>query len=195
MTETHGRLQSRRRTENSQLAHWLLVWREIDGHGDQGVTAVGLAESVELSHEARPLQKGLQKKRQTGLSAGNAPEGFLCSPAWAWVPEKWLCWTPAVAQGLTTPQGNCHTATRNQQDCHPIPGTNVGLPARCSQTGASPRHDGNNKREKGWTCEVSERYRHCGASSALSTHQASQAPAGSRSLCSLPPALPRGYYM
>lgn len=51
-------------TENSQLPHWLILSVEKDSHGDQDVTVVSLAESMEICSEARPLQKSLKKKWQ-----------------------------------------------------------------------------------------------------------------------------------
>lgn len=50
-------------TENSQLPHWLIVSVEKDSHGDQNITVVSLAESMEICNEARPLQKGLKEKK------------------------------------------------------------------------------------------------------------------------------------
>lgn len=62
-TETHHRPERRVGTENSQLPHWLVVSIEEDCHGDQDIATVRLAESMEVGDEARPLQKGLEKKK------------------------------------------------------------------------------------------------------------------------------------
>lgn len=56
-------------TENSQLPHWLVVRVEEDSHGDQGIIAVSLAESMEVCEEARPLQEGLKEKRRAWMRA------------------------------------------------------------------------------------------------------------------------------
>lgn len=53
--ETHRRPQRHLGTENSQLPHWLIVSVEKDSHGDQGVIAVSVAESVEVCREVGPL--------------------------------------------------------------------------------------------------------------------------------------------
>lgn len=68
-TETHCRPECCMRTENSQLPHWLVVRVEEDSHGDQGVVAVSLAESMEVCKEAGPLQEGLKEKRRAGMRA------------------------------------------------------------------------------------------------------------------------------
>lgn len=80
-------------TENSQLPHWLIVSVEEDDHGNQGIIAVGLAESMEVCNEARPLQEGLKEKKWAGMrdTAGtplspptkSAYKAFLRMLTWA----------------------------------------------------------------------------------------------------------------
>ena len=71
-------------TENSQLPHWFIVSVEKDSHGDQDITVVCLAESMEVCNEARPLQEGLKKKK--------------------WGNEKGYRWTLLVTSNKTCSQ-------------------------------------------------------------------------------------------
>lgn len=60
-------------TKNSQVPHWLIVSVEKDSHGNQDITAVSLAESMEICNEAGPLQEGLKDKKGTGMRPAADP--------------------------------------------------------------------------------------------------------------------------
>lgn len=71
-------------TENSQLPHWLIVSVEKDGHRNQGIAAVSLAESAKVCEEVRPLQEGLGGKKRgmravVGPSVSDSKKAFKVS--------------------------------------------------------------------------------------------------------------------